>query len=124
MRESHLCRREVKRAGLPAVQMAVKQIFRYKGKHILYNTGEIQQEEEKDEPVEAKNDEAGLTEEQMNVVKGSMSDNRISDSVKDLVAQASAEPELSEEQMNVVKGAMSDNRISDSVRDLVEKASQ
>ena len=79
----------------------VKEIFRYKGKHILYNTGEIQQEEEKSESVEAKED-AGLTEEQMNVVKGSMSDNRISDSVKDLVAQAAAEPELSEEQMNVV----------------------
>jgi len=44
--------------------------------------------------------------------------------VKDLVAQAAAEPELSEEQMNVVKGSMSDNRISDSVRDMVEKASQ
>ena len=103
--------------------MKVKEIFRYKGKHILYNTGEIQQEEEKSESVEAKED-TGLTEEQMNVVKGSMSDNRISDSVKDLVAQAAAEPELSEEQMNVVKGSMSDNRISDSVRDMVEKASQ
>ncbi|WP_029543051.1 hypothetical protein [Selenomonas sp. AB3002] len=103
--------------------MTIKQIFRYKGKHILYNTGEIQQDEEKEESVEAKED-TGLTEEQMDVVKGSMSDNRISDSVKDLVAQASVEPELSEEQMNVVKGSMSDNRISDSVRDLVEKASK
>lgn len=98
----------------------MKQIFRYKGKHILYNTGEIQQDDAEDERKEDKE----LTEEQMNVVKGSMSDNRISDSVKDLVAQASAEPELSEEQMSVVKGSMSDNRISDSVRDLVEKASQ
>ena len=78
---------------------------------------------EKEEKAKAKGD-SGLTEEQMSVVKGSMSDNRISDSVKDLVEKASAEPELSEEQMNVVKGSMSDNRISDSVRDLVEKASQ
>jgi hypothetical protein len=100
-------------------EVKVKQIFRYKGKHILYNTGEIQQDEE-----EEKKEDTGLTEEQMNVVKGSMSDNRISDSVKDLVAQAEAGPELSEEQMNVVKGSMSDNRISDSVRDAVEKASQ
>ena len=97
----------------------VKQIFRYKGKHILYNTGEIQRDEE-----EEKKEDTGLTEEQMNVVKGSMSDNRISDSVKELVARAEAGPELSEEQMNVVKGSMSDNRISDSVRDAVEKASQ
>lgn len=118
-----ICRREVKRAGWPAVQVKVKEIFRYKGKHILYNTGEVQQTEEKEETSSA--EELGaLTEEQMNVVKGSMSDNRISDSVKDLVEKASAEPELSEEQMNVVKGSMSDNRISDSVRDLVEKASQ
>ena len=101
----------------------MKEIFRYKGKHILYNTGEVQQAEEKEEASTAE-ESGALTEEQMNVVKGSMSDNRISDSVKDLVAQASAEPELSEEQMNVVKGSMSDNRISDSVRDLVEKASQ
>ena len=101
----------------------VKEIFKYKGKHILYNTGKIEQEEEKEEAVATKADK-GLTEEQMNVVKGSMSDNRISDSVKDLVEKASAEPELSEEQMNVVKGSMSDNRISDSVKDLVEKASQ
>ena len=117
----------MKRAGLPAVQVKdtkVKEIFRYKGKHILYNTGEIQQDDEKEEPEEAREEDAGLTEEQMNVVKGSMSDNRISDSVKNLVAQASAEPELSEEQMNVVKGSMSDNRISDSVRELVEKSSQ
>ena len=101
----------------------VKEIFKYKGKHILYNTGQVEQEEEKEETAKSKKD-AGLTEEQMNVVKGSMSDNRISDSVKDLVEKASAEPELSEEQMNVVKGSMSDNRISDSVKDLVEKASQ
>ena len=101
----------------------VKEIFKYKGKHILYNTGQIEQAEEDGEKVGAKADE-GLTEEQMDVVKGSMSDNRISDSVKDLVEKASAEPELSEEQMNVVRGSMSDNRISDSVRDLVEKSSQ
>ena len=66
----------------------VKEIFKYKGKHILYNTGQIEQEEEKEETAKAKGD-AGLTEEQMNVVKGSMSDNRISDSVKDLVEKAS-----------------------------------
>ena len=117
----------MKRAGLPAYQVKeakIKEIFRYKGKHILYNTGEIQQEEETKASVADEAEDSGLTEEQMSVVKGSMSDNRISDSVKDLVAQASAEPELSEEQMNVVKGSMSDNRISDSVRDLVEKASQ
>ena len=125
--KSDLHRREVKRAGLPAVQVKVKEIFKYKGKHILYNTGEIQQEEEKKEgTAEARKEDSGLTEEQMNVVKGSMSDNRIADSVKDLVEKAEAKPEneLSEEQMNVVKDSMSDNRISDSVRDLVEKASQ
>ena len=62
----------------------VKEIFKYKGKHILYNTGEIQQDEE-----EEKKEDTGLTEEQMNVVKGSMSDNRISDSVRDAVEKAS-----------------------------------
>ena len=65
-------------------EVKVKQIFRYKGKHILYNTGEIQQDEE-----EEKKEDTGLTEEQMNVVKGSMSDNRISDSVRDAVEKAS-----------------------------------
>ena len=74
----------------------VKEIFKYKGKHILYNTGQVEQEEEKEEKAKAKED-SGLTEEQMSVVKGSMSDNRISDSVKDLVEKASAEPELSED---------------------------
>ena len=66
----------------------VKEIFKYKGKHILYNTGQVEQEEEKEEKAKAKGD-SGLTEEQMSVVKGSMSDNRISDSVKDLVEKAS-----------------------------------
>ena len=69
-------------------EVKVKQIFRYKGKHILYNTGQVEQEEEKEEKAKAKED-SGLTEEQMSVVKGSMSDNRISDSVKDLVEKAS-----------------------------------
>ena len=39
--------------------------------------------------VEKASAEPELSEEQMNVVKGSMSDNRISDSVKDLVEKAS-----------------------------------
>lgn len=108
---------------------AMKEIFKYKGKHILYNTGEVRPDEEAQEEKSAdkkEEKEPALTAEQMDVVLGSMSNNRISDSVKDLVAQASSEEEeaLSEEQMNIVKGSMSDNRISDSVKDLVEKASQ
>ena len=106
----------------------MREIFKYKGKHILYNTGEVRPDEEEQEEKSDKKEEEepALTAEQMDVVKGSMSDNRISDSVKDLVAQASSggEEPLSEEQMNIVKGSMSDNRISDSVKDLVEKASQ
>ena len=61
----------------------------------------------------------------MKVVLGSMSDNRITDSVKDLVEQAAekentGDAQLTEEQMKVVMGSMSDNRITDSVKELVD----
>ncbi len=68
-----------------------KAMFRYKGKHILYFTGEVQREEEnpppKEEIAEANETKEELSAEQMKIVLGSMSDNRISDSVKDLVAK-------------------------------------
>ena len=32
----------------------VKEIFKYKGKHILYNTGRVEQEEEKEESAKSK----------------------------------------------------------------------
>ncbi len=103
---------------------SMRQIYRYKAKHILYNTGEVQAAEEpEDAGKEAAAEEAPLTEEQMNVVLGSMSDNRIIDSVKDIVEHASEtapENALTEEQMRVVMGSMSDNRIIDSVKELVE----
>ena len=103
----------------------MKEIFKYKGKHILYNTGEIIDTAEEAEVVPGKEKSDQLTKEQMNVVLGSMSDNRITDSVKDLVDQATdpnAEPLLTDEQKNIVSKSMSDNRITDSVKDLVEKA--
>ena len=105
-----------------------KEIFRYKGKHVLYNTGQVQEvEEEKKEEKKSKADEGELTEEQMGIVLGSMSDNRISDSVKDLVSKATEEGSdavLTDEQRRIVSSSMSDNRISDSVREIVEKSSQ
>ena len=99
------------------------EIFRYKGKKILYNTGLVE-EIDTDEPAM----EDSLTADQMKIVMSSMSDNRISDSVKDLVEHAGAEVEaehednLTEEQMRIVMNSMSDNRISDIVKELVEKA--
>ncbi len=102
----------------------MREIFRYKGKHILYNTGEVEETPPEPEPAPAKEEEA-LSEEQMKVVLGSMSDNRITDSVKDLVEQAAekentGDAQLTEEQMKVVMGSMSDNRITDSVKELVD----
>ena len=84
----------------------MRQIFRYKGKHVLYNTWQVEESEEEKaekaaaEPVAAKTDEAEerakknaeeaqLSADQLNVVLASMSDNRISDSVKSLVEQNS-----------------------------------
>ncbi len=103
----------------------MKEIFRYKAKHILYNTGEVMESD--DEKISIGTPEGGkkedaLTSEQMGIVLSSMSDNRISDSVRDLVETASEKgPDslLTMEQMNIVSSSMSDNRISDSVRELV-----
>ena len=86
----------------------MRQIFRYKGKHVLYNTWQVEESEEEKaekaaaaaEPAAAKTDEAEerakknaeeaqLSADQLNVVLASMSDNRISDSVKSLVEQNS-----------------------------------
>lgn len=104
----------------------MREIFRYKGKHILYNTGEVEESDEDmavvENTLETKG-KSGLTEEQMGIVLGSMSDNRISDSVKDLVEKASegsSDALLTEAQKAIVSSSMSDNRISDSVRELVE----
>ncbi len=114
----------------------MREIFRHKGKHVFYNTGEVE-ESENDAVVivgqphlqkkTAEKKEEALTDEQMGIVLGSMSDNRITDSVKDLVAQAEEEDEassegLTAEQSDIVLSSMSDNRITDSVKDLVEHA--
>lgn len=102
----------------------MKQIYRYKGKHVLYNTGEVEESESGTAVVDggpkAAESENGLTAEQMDVVLGSMSDNRINDSVKALVDQAGGE-DLTEEQRRIVLGSMSDNRINDSVKALVDQ---
>ena len=67
----------------------MREIFRYKGKQVLYNTGEVEESDEEKAVVEQPKSSAGadLTPEQMGIVLGSMSDNRISDSVKELVEQ-------------------------------------
>lgn len=103
-----------------------KEIYMYKGRRVLYNTGEVQEDDEKPlevggSPKQDEEKEEELSEAQMAVVLSSMSDNRISDSVRDAVAQAesSAMDELTEEQRRIVEGSKSDNRISDSVKDLV-----
>ena len=103
----------------------MKEIFRYKAKRILYNTGEVMESDDEKisigTPGGAKKEDA-LTSEQMGIVLSSMSDNRISDSVKDLVEKASEKGPnslLTEEQMRIVSSSMSDNRISDSVKELV-----
>ena len=71
----------------------MKEIFRHKGKHILYNTGQVQESDEEKVIIgeKSKKEEKSedLTPEQMGIVFGSMSDNRISDSVKELVEQNS-----------------------------------
>ena len=72
----------------------MKELFRHKGKHILYNTGAVQESDEDTavivgQPQKKKREDSGLTAEQMGIVLGSMSDNRISDSVKELVEQNS-----------------------------------
>ncbi|MBQ3971833.1 MAG: hypothetical protein II687_06480 [Selenomonadaceae bacterium] len=104
----------------------MREIFRYKGKHVLYNTGEVEESDEEKVVVEQPKSPAGadLTPEQMGIVLGSMSDNRISDSVRDLVEKAGggeADSQLTEEQRKIVSSSMSDNRISDSVKELVEQ---
>lgn len=97
------------------------EIFRYKGRKILYNTGLVEDIDTE------KNINDDLTDEQRKIVMSSMSDNRISDSVKDLVEHAEAEKDvdqesnLTAEQLKIVMSSMSDNRISDSVKDLVGK---
>lgn len=81
----------------------MREIFRYKSKNILYSTGTFEEDEEDKEkrlaaeaamnttpapsPVE---DSAfsGLTPEEMAIVNASKSDNRISDSVADIVAHS------------------------------------
>ena len=124
-------RRFLARASLSEVTRIMKEIFRYKGKHILYNTGEVEESDDEKfivgESPGKKKKEEGLTSEQMGIVLGSMSDNRIADSVKDLVEKAAeegADSLLTEEQRKIVSSSMSDNRISDSVRELVEQNAQ
>ena len=87
----------------------MRQIFQYKSKHILYNTWRVEEKEEEKKDEEQKGEEnvaatpsddaetrakknaedANLTDDQLSVVLASMSDNRISDSVKSLVEQNS-----------------------------------
>mgnify|MGYP007070134771 CR=1 FL=1 len=88
----------------------MRQIFQYKGRHILYNTWRVEEDEEDKKAVEQppmastadqtsdeadvaqarakKNaEDANLNDDQLSVVLASMSDNRISDNVKSLVEQ-------------------------------------
>ena len=90
----------------------MRQIFQYKSKHVLYNTWRVEETDEEKAEHEAaaaataneeaaadtdnaevrakKNaEEANLTDDQLNVVLASMSDNRISDNVAALVEQNS-----------------------------------
>lgn len=77
----------------------MREIYRYKSKNILYSTGTYEEEEDdikKRKEAEAASqaqfpaapdvDSSGLTPEQLAIVNASKSDNRISDSVADIVA--------------------------------------
>ena len=78
----------------------MREIYRYKSKNILYSTGTYEEEEEDRKkreaaqraataaqaPAAAEADSSGLTPEQLAIVNASKSDNRISDSVADIVA--------------------------------------
>ena len=105
----------------------MREIFRYKSKKILYSTGMFEEDEEDKEKkkAEAKNSSNAaplnaLSPEEMAIVEHSKSDNRISDSVADLVAKAEGgEALLTDEQRRIVEMSKSDNRISDSVADIV-----
>lgn len=80
----------------------MKEIFRYKSKNILYSTGAYEEDEdEKQKRIASESamqqsapaapspfEGSGLTPEEMAIVEHSKSDNRISDSVADLVAAA------------------------------------
>lgn len=82
----------------------MREIFRYKSKNILYSTGTYEEEEEDRKkrleteaamqaaqpasPPAADSAMNGLTPEEMAIVNASKSDNRISDSVADIVAHA------------------------------------
>ena len=106
----------------------MREIFRYKSKNILYFTGEFEEDEEdKKKKAKAEQEKAanesqgdGLSAEEMAIVEHSKSDNRISDSVADLVAMAEdGEALLTDEQRRIVEHSKSDNRISDRVADIV-----
>ncbi|MBR2214807.1 MAG: hypothetical protein IJ849_03490 [Selenomonadaceae bacterium] len=89
----------------------MSEIFRFKGKHILYNTGEIQNSE----PVRI---EVGKKKNPLAAPPPTDTPREHpAETVTELAAEAAEE--LSPEQMAVVLGSMSDNRINDSVRDLV-----
>ena len=91
----------------------MRQIFRYKGKHILYNTWQVEETEE--EKAEAEKQAAAEGEKEEIGEKENEAETR---------AKARAEEaQLSAEQMNVVLASMSDNRINDSVKSLVEQNS-
>ena len=82
----------------------MREIFRYKSKNILYSTGTYEEDEEdKKKRLEAERaaaasappapsalESSGLSPEQMAIVEHSKSDNRISDSVADIVAAQNA----------------------------------
>ncbi|MBR3622155.1 MAG: hypothetical protein IKN43_02275 [Selenomonadaceae bacterium] len=104
----------------------MREIFRYKTKNILYFTGEFEEDEEdkkkkeKGKKAAVASQDVGLSPEELAIVEHSKSDNRISDSVADLVAMAEGgEALLTDEQRRIVESSKSDNRISDSVADIV-----
>lgn len=82
----------------------MREIFKYKSKNILYSTGTFEEDDEDKEKrlaAEAATDSkppssssvedssfSGLTPEEMAIVNASKSDNRISDSVADIVAHS------------------------------------
>ena len=85
----------------------MKQIFKYKSKHVLYNTWRVEEDEEEKKAAESSNE----------------TDNNTETQAETRAKARAEEAQLSAEQMNVVLASMSDNRISDSVKSLVDQNS-
>ena len=86
----------------------MRQIFKYKSKHVLYNTYQLEEtDEEKAEREAAASNEASAS----------------TDEAEARAKKNAEEAQLTGEQLNVVLASMSDNRIADSVKSLVEQNS-